>query len=118
MLSFLSEKQLKLFLRKKGLPTEHDWPEAIEKDALLNALREIREEEMAIQVSNQHVVGFAVPIYKGKNVVASLGVFLPEARLTETHRRKIISLLKKASGIVSQNLTESINQPLLDEGGG
>ena len=118
MLSFLSKKQLNLFLRKKGLPTEQDWPEAMDKETLFNALREIREEEMAIQVSRQHVVGFAVPIYKEKNVVASLGVFLPKARLTETHRRKIISLLKRASGVVSQNLTESINQPLLDEPGG
>ena len=115
MLSFLSEKQLKLFLRKKGLPTEHNWPEATQKEELLNALKEIREEKMAIQVSRQHIIGFAAPVYKEDNVVASLGVFLPEARLTEAHRRKIISLLKRASDVVSQNLTKSINQPLLNE---
>ncbi|WKN42780.1 IclR family transcriptional regulator [Tunicatimonas pelagia] len=114
LLAFLPEKELKSFLRKKGLPTEDSWPEACHSDTLYRILEEIRVEKMTIQESLQHVVGFAAPVFNGELVVASLGVFLPAARLSEAHRRKIVSLLGRAATVISQNLTEGINQPLLE----
>ncbi|MGB3850575.1 MAG: IclR family transcriptional regulator [Tunicatimonas sp.] len=114
LLAYFSDKEKEAFIRKKGLPSESIWPEATQKRQLLKALDKIRTEKMTMQVSPQHIVGFAAPLYEQDQVVAGLGVFLPVSRLTESHQQYIISLLKRASEVISQNLTHNIRQPLLE----
>lgn len=59
------------------------------RERLEKALHEIRKEEFVQTLSPNHIVGFTVPVYKNKQVIASLSIFLPESRFTQTHKAKI-----------------------------
>jgi DNA-binding IclR family transcriptional regulator len=58
---------------------------------------EFRNNEF-VQVSSVHqTVGFAVPVYQNKQVIASLGVFISEGRYTESHKGKLFRLILRTA---------------------
>ena len=114
LFAYYSDKKQKSFLRKMGMPSAAVWEEASYEKGLARELEKIQQESMAIQVSAQHVVGFAVPIYQQDQVVASLGVFLPTARLTEGHQKTIVNSMSQTARVISQNLSKEGHQRLLN----
>jgi DNA-binding IclR family transcriptional regulator len=51
-----------------------------------------------VQVSPiRHRVGFAVPVYRKKQVIASMGAFKPESRYTESHKGKLFRLIHRTA---------------------
>ena len=86
------------------MPTKKVWPGAETRTGLEEELKKIRKEEFVQLFSVYHTVGFAVPIYKDKLVIAALSIFVPESRYTESHKGKIARLIRKAAKQITGKL--------------
>lgn len=104
LLAYLSARELDSLIQSIGLPTPEVWPEATTADALRSALSVIRGHELAITQSVSHIIGLAVPVRKGGQVVASLSVFLPEVRYTEQRQQEIQTALQRTSQQITARL--------------
>ena len=106
ILACLNEKEQKEFIHKYGLPSPETWAGIEDEEDLLLELTRVRKKQMAIQISKAQIVGIAVPIHKNDNVIASLGVYLPETRYTPSMQEKIAGKLKDAAQLINQKLNE------------
>jgi len=104
LLAFKSEDDIAAFIEKYGLPSEEIWAGMQTKEALMEALRKIKNDEFVKTHSTRHIVGLAVPIRKNGEVVASLSVFLPEIRFTKEHGRQVTEALKATATQIEENL--------------
>jgi IclR family transcriptional regulator, KDG regulon repressor len=104
LLAYLSARELDSLIQSIGLPTPEVWPEATTADALRSALSVIRGHELAVTQSVSHIIGLAVPVRKGGQVVASLSVFLPEVRYTEQRQQEIQTALQRTSQQITARL--------------
>jgi len=97
-----SNEKLCDFLKLAGMPGK-DWPEIHSKQELMEALEEIRSNR-CFTVINNHFACMAAPIFKKGKVVASIGYYLPDIRLTETTRpileAKLLAAVEKADRIL------------------
>jgi IclR family transcriptional regulator, KDG regulon repressor len=109
LIAYLSEKERERFLQYNGLPDKTLWEEASTHSGFEDALFKIRSEEISMTNFNNHLVGFAVPIFAQKKVIAGLSIFLPEYRCDEANQKKIIASLKEAAMIISEKLTVQAN---------
>ena len=82
-----SSEKLNNFLKLAGMPGK-DWPEVKTKDDLLNSLSEIRAKN-CFTVINQHFACIAAPVFKNGEVIASIGCYLPDMRLTKVTHKKL-----------------------------
>jgi DNA-binding IclR family transcriptional regulator len=71
---------------------------------LHDALSAIRKAGCEIMVTPGHVVGIAYPIRRDEDVVASLGVYLPEFRFNGEHREAILRGMECAAAAISSQL--------------
>lgn len=105
LLAMLTKDKLERFLTKYGLPSEESWPEVQTESKLYEALSLMRREELAVQtITNRHVMGLAVPIYKKELVVASLSIYLPEYRYMALDKHKLIDSLRKCAAKINKRL--------------
>jgi DNA-binding IclR family transcriptional regulator len=95
------------FIQKYGLPNEM-WNEVKNNDDLIIELQKIKEKQLAIHFDGAHIVGIAAPIYKNEEVIASLGIYLPEARFTYKEQEKILLELNKTVQQISEELKSNI----------
>lgn len=97
-----STEKLNDFLKLAGMPGKA-WPEISSKKDLTDALEEIRQNR-CFTVINNHFACMAAPIFKNGNVVASIGYYLPDMRLTETTKplleAKLLEAAEKADRIL------------------
>jgi DNA-binding IclR family transcriptional regulator len=106
LLAMLTKDKLERFLTKYGLPSEESWPEVQTESKLYEALSLMRREELAVQtITNRHVMGLAVPIYKQGLIVASLSIYLPEYRYMALDKHKLIDSLRKCAQKINKRLT-------------
>ena len=103
-MAYFTSKELDSLIKAVGLPTKKVWPGAETRAGLENELSKIRKEEFVQLVSVYHTVGFAVPIYKDKIVIAALSIFVPESRYTDSHKGKIAKLIRKAAKQITGEL--------------
>ena len=106
LLAYLSPKTLDLLIRSIGLPQAQVWAGVQTIDALEKVLLNIRKEEYIQTLNEKHIVGFAVPIYKNKQVIASLGVFLPESRVTTSVKGNIKKLMQRTANKIKERLNK------------
>jgi DNA-binding IclR family transcriptional regulator len=106
LLSYLTPKDLDKHIQSVGLPAPQEWPGMQTREALEKALQKIKKEEFVQTLNSQHIVGFAVPVYKEKEVIASLSVYLPESRATPAYRANITKLLVRAAGKIKERLNK------------
>ena len=105
LLAYLPQKELDRFIQHTGLPDATLWEEASTKEGLLKALIDIKNAEIVLtHLQNRHVKGFAVPLFVGEQVVASLSVFAPEYRCSTLREKEIIQLLKDSGRAISEKL--------------
>ncbi len=104
LVAFLSLKEIDALIEVIGLPAPPIWPNIETREQFLAALDAIRREEMVITRSLKHIVGIAVPLWKGGQVVASLSVFLPESRYTPNRIPVIINAVREAAGQINKRL--------------
>lgn len=93
LMAYLAPKELDSLLKVIGFPTKEIWPGAQKKEGLEIELEKIRKDKFVQTVSIYHTVGFAVPIYKNKKVIAGLSIFVPESRYIDKHKEKIIKTI-------------------------
>ncbi|MBQ5984609.1 MAG: IclR family transcriptional regulator [Bacteroidales bacterium] len=96
ILSYLSSEELVRFIRLHGLPKAGEWDGVTSYSELLSELEKAREQGWRIDVNRNHIVGLGVPIWKGDKVVASLGIFLPEARFNGEIQGEMLQALIEA----------------------
>lgn len=104
LMAYLTSKDLDSLLKAVGLPSKKVWPGADTRAGLESELTKIRKEEFVQLVSIYHTVGFSVPVYKDKVVIAALSIFVPESRYTESHKGKIAKLIRKAAKQITGRL--------------
>jgi len=83
------------FLKLVGMPGK-EWPAIQSREDLDNALAKIRENK-CFTVINHHFACMAAPIFKNGKVIASMGYYLPDVRLTEETRPLLEAKLKEAA---------------------
>jgi DNA-binding IclR family transcriptional regulator len=105
LMAYFKTQDLDTLIRAVGLPSKKVWPGAETRAGLENELKKIREEEFVQTISVYHTVGFAVPVYNNKAVVAALSIFVPQSRYTDSHKGKIYKLIRKAAKQISARLT-------------
>ena len=105
LMAYATSKDLDLMIKAVGLPSRKVWPGAETRAGLENELNNIRKEAFVQLVSVYHTVGFAVPIYKNKEVVAALSIFVPESRYTDSHKGKIAKLIRRAAKQITDRLS-------------
>ncbi len=96
------DKKLTDFLKMTGMPGK-DWPEIESREDLDKALINIRQNR-CFTVINNHFACMAAPVFKNGKVIASIGYYLPDHRLTETTRpfleEKLLETVEKADSIL------------------
>lgn len=97
------ENKLNCFIKSAGMPGE-SWPEADSRKNLENKLKEIREKDF-LTIINHHFACIAAPIFENGTVVASLGCYLPDIRLSrgrqENIEKRIAETAREASRMLS-----------------
>lgn len=106
ILACMNEKKQLDFIHKFGLPSPDIWLGIEDKEDLITELNKIRKKQLAIQVSIAQIVGLAVPIFKDKKVIASLGIYLPQTRYTPAMQEKILNSLKETGELINKKLNE------------
>jgi DNA-binding IclR family transcriptional regulator len=107
ILACLEKKEQKEFIRKFGLPASEVWVGIEDEDDLLTEFNQIKKKQLAVQISVAQIVGLAVPIFKDKKVIASLGVYLPQSRYTAAMQAKILDEIKKTGETINHKLNEN-----------
>lgn len=106
LLAYLSPKELDTLIQAVGLPTAQEWQGVQTREALEKALLKIRKEEFVQTLNAQHIVGFAVPVYKNKQVIASLSIFIPESRSTPAYKANIMKLMARTANKIKERLNK------------
>ena len=106
ILACMDKNKQKNLIKKYGLPSPEIWAGIENENDLEKELEKIKKNQMAEQVSKAQIVGVAVPVYKDKNVIASLGVYLPQTRYTLPMKKTILSNLRKTKDIINKNLNK------------
>lgn len=107
LMAHMNEKQLQNILKAIGLPKKEVWPGAETKEGLDKALEKIRKDGYVKFISKHHTVGFAIPVYKNKDVFASISVFIPESRYTQEQQEKILKLMQRAAMKIKDQVEKS-----------
>jgi DNA-binding IclR family transcriptional regulator len=104
LMAYCSSEDLQNLIKSIGLPSIRNWPGANTKIGLEKELEKIRKAEFVQTVSIYHTVGFAVPIFQGKEVFTALSVFVPSSRYSDSYKTKILNLLNMTAKQISNNL--------------
>ena len=102
----LPAKELDKLIQAVGLPTAQMWPGVQTREKLDEALKKIRTDEFVQTLNDKHIVGFAVGIYRKTQVIASLGIFLPESRATPAIKTNILKLMQRTTNKIKERLNK------------
>ncbi|GAB3968427.1 IclR family transcriptional regulator [Spirosoma terrae] len=105
LLAFMPAKERENLVHKIGYPGEDIWPGAGTPDGLSQELDLIQASELSVTLSKTHIIGLAVPIRRHTVVIASLSIFLPEIRCSESRKQEIEIELRAAAQLISRRLS-------------
>lgn len=98
----------KQFIQKYGLPNTM-WSEVQNEDDLVFELDKIKEKQLAIHYDNAYIVGVGAPIYKNNEVVAAIGIYLPEVRFNYKVQEQIFIELSNTARKISGKMSNISN---------
>lgn len=104
LMAFMPQKDLEKLVSSLGFPSKKLWAGTQTWDGLKGALAEIREKEFVEVTSVLHTVAFGIPIYKNNDVIASLGLYIPESRFTSLQKEKLSRLMRKAAKKITEQI--------------
>lgn len=93
------------FIKKYGLPGSM-WPEVINEKDLIDELNKIKRKQLAIHFDDAFIVGVGAPIYKNGDVVAAIGVYLPEVRFNYKMQERIFVEISRTAQLISEKMEE------------
>lgn len=105
LLAFMPAKERENLVHKIGYPGEDIWPGAGTPEGLAHELDVIQASELSVTLSKTHIIGLAVPIRRHTVVIASLSIFLPEIRCSESRKQEIEIELRAAAQLISRRLS-------------
>lgn len=104
LMSFLEEKEMNQLIQVIGLPDPAIWSGTKNIANLVSALNKIKNSQVSQTLSSNHIIGLAIPVFKKKQVIASLSVYLPESRFNPTHKENILKMMKRTANKISERL--------------
>ena len=114
LLAYLPLAKQKEFIKKYGLPKEEIWEDGADEEGLFMELKKIKKKEMAIQVAPSKILGIALPVGEPGDVIASLGVYLPEFRFSGEKKDQIIEAMKEATEQINGVLRKQAHKVAID----
>jgi len=104
MLACMLPEDQDLFINRFGIPDRVQWPEVSSVNELKAELDKIREKHLAIHFAESFIVGIGVPVYRKGRMIAALGVYLPQVRLTYKTQEQIFLGIKATGRLISKEL--------------
>jgi DNA-binding IclR family transcriptional regulator len=104
LIGMMNETELEKFIKQYGLPKKGEWEGVTNRKTLFEKIKKIKEEGYATQMTEEHIFGLAVPVYKGDKVIASLSIYMPEFRYKKSDKAELISILEKSSANITHKL--------------
>ena len=105
ILAWYNPAQLDFFIRRNGLPSKEEWPEANEsRSGLLRELKAIREHGGCCDIHlKRGMTATAVPILlSGDEVVGSLGCYSPLKETDRIRQRGLFQLLQELAARIGR----------------
>jgi len=102
--AMLSEESLAKFIEQYQLPSKAIWQDANTYEKFMEQIKLIRKNKYALIEDSVQVIGIAAPIYEKGMLVASLSIYLPAFRFSNTTRKKMIQLCVSSAKKVSAKL--------------
>ena len=103
LLAYLEPADRNAYIKTYGLPGAM-WEEIDSERALIDELQRINKAGYVIHYDEINIAGVAMPIFHKKQVIASLGVYLPGNRFTKTMKEQIIEHLAKTAKAISDKI--------------
>ncbi|MDR1524428.1 MAG: helix-turn-helix domain-containing protein [Tannerella sp.] len=104
IIAHYSPKELNDMIKRIGLPNEDEWPCIKTKEDLICHFNKIRNDNIEIFCNKNHIVGLSTPLFKNNKVIASLGIYLPDARYGAAEKKTLPSLLKRTTAIINEKI--------------
>ena len=114
ILAWYTPAQLDFFIRRNGLPSRDDWPEANgTRSGLLRELEKIRKAGGCCDIHvRRELTATAVPVLlPGDEAVASLGCYSPMATTDFIRQKGIFRLLQEFAARIRETLSEEEAPP-------
>ncbi len=105
LVAMLSDEALENFIHKYKLPSASIWPDADTLKKFMAQIKLIRKNGYALIEDSVQVIGVAAPIYQKGILIASLSIYLPAFRFTNTTRKKMIQLSVASAERISEKLS-------------
>lgn len=106
LLACKSKKEQKEFIKKFGLPSPNVWIGIEDEEDLMIELLKIKKKQITIQISLSQIIGIATPVFKGDEAIASIGIYLPQSRYTDSMKNRIPEELQKTADIINRELNK------------
>ena len=106
LVAMLSEESLAKYVEQYGLPSKAIWQEANTHEKFMEQIKIIRKNKYALIEDSVQVIGIAAPIYDKGILTASLSIYLPAFRFSNTTRKKMIQLCVSAAKKISAKLDQ------------
>jgi DNA-binding IclR family transcriptional regulator len=104
LLAYLSDKEQEILVDRFGMPDSAEWPGVSTREMLFSEFKKIRENGISLNNNPCHIVGIAVPVKDGDEVIASLGLYMPEVRYRDNMKRFVINRMKQAADRIGYDL--------------
>jgi DNA-binding IclR family transcriptional regulator len=105
LIAMKSDEELEEFIKQNGLPKDITGKRKLSKRAFMDEVKEIRNEGCFALLPDDQVLGVAYPIYQQDQVIASISIYAPAFRCTETKKKKMQIELEKAAQAISSRIS-------------
>lgn len=105
LVAMMSDDALEKFVDSYGLPHSSIWPDADSPTKFMAQIQQIRKNRYALIEDSKQVIGIASPVYVKNELVASLSIYLPAFRFSNTIRKKMIQLCLAGADAISVELS-------------
>ncbi|MBL1408730.1 IclR family transcriptional regulator [Sphingobacterium faecale] len=102
LLAYLEPVDRNAFIKTYGLP--ENWENVKSEQSLISELQKINKLGYAVHYTEANIVGVAMPIFRKGQVIAGLGIYLPENRYTENIKNKIFDNLAETAKTISDKM--------------
>ncbi len=104
LVALMSDEALEKFVHNYGLPPSSIWPDADSPAKFMAQIQQIRKNRYALIEDSKQVIGIASPVYQHTELIASLSIYLPAFRFSNTVRKKMIQLCLAGADEISAQL--------------
>lgn len=105
LVAMMPNESLDKFVQSYGLPSSAIWPDADNPAKFMAQIHQIRKNRYALIEDSKQIIGIASPVYYHNELVASLSIYLPAFRFSNTVRKKMIHLCLEGADAISAQLS-------------